>query len=57
MMPLSFDPPPVLDYQVPVLLDPNDLFQFDQWDLTSNQVLIDYVCQLLYSKANANIFS
>lgn len=33
------DPPPIVDYQVPVLLEPVDVYQLDQWDLTSNQVM------------------
>lgn len=35
---LLYDPPVVLDYEVPVLLESNDILQSDQWDLTTNQV-------------------
>nr|CAD7457340.1 unnamed protein product [Timema tahoe] len=33
------DPEPVLDHQVPVFLEDQGLFQVEQWDLTTNQVL------------------
>lgn len=32
------DPAQVLDHQVPVFLEPQDLFQSEQWDLTTQQV-------------------
>jgi len=33
------DPPPVFDYQVPILVTNNGVFEPDQWDLTTTQVL------------------
>ncbi|XKL63117.1 hypothetical protein PGB90_005481 [Kerria lacca] len=33
------DPPPVHDYEVPVLLESYNLYQSDRWDLTTTQLL------------------
>uniref|UniRef100_A0A0A9Y5U1 Nitrogen permease regulator 2-like protein n=1 Tax=Lygus hesperus TaxID=30085 RepID=A0A0A9Y5U1_LYGHE len=33
------DPPPVLDHQVPVIVENMDVYQSEQWDLTTQQVL------------------
>lgn len=36
---LLCDPPVVLDYEVPVLLESNESLQSEQWDLTTTQIL------------------
>lgn len=32
------DPPPVLDHHVPIFTESPDLFQAEQWDLTTQKV-------------------
>lgn len=36
---LATDPPPVFDYQVPILISDTQMFQQEQWDLTTTQII------------------
>uniref|UniRef100_A0A1B6CWT5 Nitrogen permease regulator 2-like protein n=2 Tax=Clastoptera arizonana TaxID=38151 RepID=A0A1B6CWT5_9HEMI len=51
------DPSPVLDHQVPVFLEPQNDFQSEQWDLTTQQVLpyIDGLNHVSKIAAEANV--